>query len=97
MYKAANPEKCITVDPCADPVFAMLNLDICNNEQATPEEGASFGGSRTMSSEQMGVADLGPDFDIGGTSIFPAPQAASGGKIGSYDIIDELENMLRRR
>jgi hypothetical protein len=75
----------------------MLNLDICSNEQATPEEGASFGGSRTMSSEQMGVADLGLDYDIGGRSIFAPPEGASGGKIESYDIVNELENILRRR
>ena len=95
-YKAANPEKCITVDPCDNPVFAMLNPDICA-EQAPVGEGFPRGGRRTMSSEQMGVADLGLDYDIGGRSIFAPPEGASGGKIESYDIVNELENMLRRR
>ena len=97
VYKAANPEKCITVDPCANPIFAMLNPDICADQPPTGEGTLGGGGTRTMSSEQMGVAELGLDYDIGGKSIFAPPEGASGGKIESYDIVNELENILRRR
>ena len=81
---------------CDNEIYALLNPDICADQ---PPAGGGFpsGGTRTMSSEQMGVADLGLDYDIGGKSIFAPPAGASGGKIESYDIVDELENMLRRR
>ena len=82
---------------CDNEIYALLNPDICADQPPAGGGGFPSGGTRTMSSEQMGVADLGLDYDIGGKSIFVPPAGASGGKIESYDIVDELENIFRRR
>ena len=76
--------------------YALLNPEICADQPPTGGGVSGGRGSRRASSEQMGVAELGLDYDIGGKSIFAPPEGASGGKIENYDIVHELENMLRR-
>ena len=82
---------------CDNEIYALLNPEVCAEQPPAGGEGLTGGSRGKIATEQMGVADLGLDYDIGGRSIFAPTEGASGGKIESYDIVNELENMLRRR
>jgi len=97
-YAAANPEKCgVDTDPCNNIAYALLNPEIC---APTPATGGALptGSGRMVRVEPGELANIEYLYDIGGESIFaPTIQAASGGKIDNYDLLREVEDLLRGR
>ena len=106
-YAAENPEICGERDPCDDPQYYAENLEECgyerpgnveNPEIFPPEFSMNRPGQRGVVVTPGDVGDIEYFYDISGDSIFaPTTRAASGGKIDSYDLLREVEDLLRGR
>ena len=106
-YAAENPEICGERDPCDDPQYYADNLEECgyerpgnveNPEIFPPEFSMGRPGQRAVVVTPGNVGDIEYFYDISGDSIFaPTTRAASGGKIDSYDLLREVEDLLRGR
>ena len=89
-------EGTVTTDPCDNPAYAFLNPERC--AAATTDTPLPTSGERRVLVEPGEMKELEYFYDVGGESIFaPTIQAASGGKIDNYDLLREVEDLLRGR
>ena len=97
-YAAENPEECgVDTNLCSSPAYAFLNPEECMATPTTAGLMPTLDG-RFVFVEPGERGELEYLYDIGGESIFaPTIQAASGGKIDNYDLLREVEDLLRGR